>query len=235
MNRFGTFLLATAAFASISLPSAHAADAQIFSGVQASGRGNYFGQVGLVLPFWNQQLGNGFVHRYIVNALTYDYKKGASRIDGESYGGEAALGYQTSNSSGAWGGAYVGVMYQNTELSPMDPDSNAEGSHIGTRFQVEGEMPVAQNFKVGGIASYLTTNDAYWTRARVMYRVWDNIFAGPQAIFSGDSDYNARELGLAVTGFKMTPNSEIGFNAGARKSTDDSAAFTAGVEFSIQF
>jgi hypothetical protein len=175
---------------------------------------NYYAYTGLIAPLLGSDLGNGFVQRYWVDVLGYRYEAN-SQVDANALGVEAALGYQKKFPSG-WGALYFGGRYANTWLSPYDPGNRNGGGHVWAKVQAEAETDLTQSWKVNGIASYIFLASDYWVRGRLMHRLNNGLYTGPEAIIQGDPSYKAWQFGWVLTGFEPFPKSNLGVKAGVR-------------------
>jgi Cellulose biosynthesis protein BcsS len=190
----------------------------------------------VLLPFPGSTLGNGFVHRYWVEWLRYEYLGGPLNqvIEAKAPGAEFALGYQKANPTGYFG-VYAGALYRDTELTPDDPSSKARGEHVRLRLQVEGEHRFQDTWVVNGIASYAFGQDGYWLRGRVLRRVSGHILAGIEGVTQGDPDYEGWAVGAVLTGFEPAPRWNLGFKAGVKKIEGRSSNGYIGIEIAKSF
>jgi hypothetical protein len=215
--------------------AAASAESLFLAGGELSEDGGY-AYAAALLPFPGSTLGNGFVHRYWVEYLQYEYMGGAANqvIEAKAPGFEAALGYQKANPTG-YVGVYAGAFYRDTELSPDDPNSKARGSHLRLRLQVEGEQRFQDTWLVNGIASYVFGQEGYWLRARVLRRVSGALFAGIEGVKQGDPDYEGHQFGAVITGFEPAPRWNLGFKAGVKKIEGRSSNGYVGIELARTF
>jgi hypothetical protein len=195
---------------------------------------NYYSYVGVVAPLMGQNFGNGFLQKYWVDLLGYDYPSGIKTIDASSVGVEAALGYQVEW-QGGWANAYVGARYANTWLSPDNPDSKTRGSQVRAKLQAEAEQTFFTDWKLNTIGSYILESDSYWARVRGLGRVYKEVFTGPELVVQGDPDYRAWQIGWVITGFEVLPKGFLGVKAGARITEHADTGGYAGIEFSKLF
>lgn len=217
--------------------AAQAREIMLLGGAEGGGGGgtsNYYTFVGAVAPLQDKALGTGFVQKYWVDFLGYDYPANGRDVSATAFGAEGSLGYQAGGEKG-WGGAYLGVRYSQTWLSPDQPDSRVRGSQVRPLLQLEGERVLARDWKVNAIGRYTVFSDSYWTRGRIMYRARGEVFTGPELIVHGDPEYRAWQGGWFITGFAPVPKSSIGFKAGFRKVESGDTGAYAGVEFSRRF
>ena len=209
-------LLALSLLLSVISTSALAGEKLFITGAEggAGDTENYYTYAGLIAPVFGDKLGNGLVQRYWIDFFGYSYDTNQT-IDAQAFGLEGALGYQTSGSAG-WAGAYAGLRYNNTSLSPDDPGNRNDGQKVWVKSQLEGQLNLADTWTLGGIASYTFGADAYWMRTRLLYQLKQGLSTGPEAVYMGDPNYRAWQFSWVVTGFKPAPKVEIGIKAGAR-------------------
>jgi hypothetical protein len=206
------------------------AEGLFLAGGEVSKDGDY-AYAAALLPFSGSTLGNGFVHRYWVEWLRYEYVGGPANqsIEAKAPGAEFALGYQKAGPTG-YVGLYAGGLWRDTELSPDDPSSKARGSHLRLRLQIEGESRFQDAWVMNGIASYVVAQEAYWLRARLLRRVSGPIHVGIEGVTQGDPDYEGQQVGLVVTGFEPAPRLNLGFKAGVKKIEGRSSNAYVGIE-----
>jgi hypothetical protein len=222
---------------------AAARDILLFSGVEGGGGGgtsteNYYTYVGVVTPILNKEFGPGFMQKYKVDFLGYSYPIGSGLtsqdVTATAVGVEGSLGYQFGGEHG-WGGGYAGARYSHTWLSPDDPKSEVRGSQLRPLVQLEGERSLNEDWKLNALGNYLFISDAYWARGRVMYRILNKVYTGPEFTAQGDPSYKAWSGGWFLAGFQPMPKSELGFKAGARKVEGGNTGAYLGIEFSHMF
>jgi hypothetical protein len=227
-RRLAVLLLALAS------PAA-SAESLFLTGGEISKDGGYAYAAALV-PFSGSTLGNGFVHRYWVEYLTYEYIGGAANqvIEAKAPGAEFALGYQKASPTGSVG-AFAGAYYKDTELTPDDPTSKVRGSHLRLRLQLEGEHRFQDTWVANGIAAYVLGQEAYWFRARLLRRVNGPIHAGVEGVTQGDPDYQGHQVGLVLTGFEPVRRLSLGFKAGVKKIEGRPSNAYFGIELARPF
>lgn len=221
----------------LSAPPAGAEGILFLTGAEGGGGGgtyNYYTFAGIVAPVVTDSYGNGVVQKHWIEFLGYDYPAGDRDINATAIGLESALGYRNGGEKG-WAGAYAGLHYSNTWLSPDNPESSVRGSQIRPLLQVEGERAVTADWRLNGMARYTFGADSHWGRGRIMYRLYDRVYTGPEFIAHGDADYQAWQGGWFVTGFEPLPGGSIGFKAGVRKIEKAESSAYLGVEFSQMF
>lgn len=227
----------------------HAEGRLLLAGAELRNQGAYYTYLGTILPLpGNNQLGNGWVQRYWLDLFGYNYLKDDVRIDAHARGLEAAIGYQRSPQWGSWG-VYVGLRYQNTSLSPFDPDSKIRGNQLLPKIQGEITVPFASTWQFSGIASYIPTAtdlrtnlnamdtrsiDGYWLRARMLKTLANSHFIGPELIFQGDPNYNATKLGVVYGNITLASKLSMNLRGGYHWQSNHNSPY-AGVEFIYEY
>jgi hypothetical protein len=213
--------------------SAATADDRLFLAGGEVSDGSYYAYTGLVMPAFGRQNGRGFIQRYWLDRLGYEYDTATDRIKASAYGAEAALGWGSSSEKG-WGTVSLGVRYTNTDLSPDDPQATARGDQVGAKFQLEGERQVAEAWRLGGIASYTTEQNGYWARARLMRgQPVGNAF-GVEFIAAGNDEYNSTAEGFVASFHPSQGKWSVALRAGYRQQSGSDGAF-GGLEFGYAF
>ena len=137
-------------------------DKLALAGAEYGGDNAYY-YAGLLAPFPGSNLGNGFVQRYWVDWLRYEYDNSSQTITAKAPGVAVALGYSRSAASGSIS-VYAGPVYRNTNLSPDDPESDVRGAQWGVNLSLQAESRFDERWRANGIASYTTGTASYWTR-----------------------------------------------------------------------
>lgn len=193
----------------------------------------YYGYAGLVVPGPARENGRGFFQRYWLDGLGYEYDGGPGRIKAKAWGGEASLGYGTSNASG-WGSMSLGLRYTDTTLSPDDPTATARGSQTGVKVQLEGETEVAPSWRIGGIASYTSAQNGYWGRLRLTHRTTGSSSVGAEFALNGNDEAQSSAAGLLFSVQPAGSSWSILFKAGYRFDSDADGIY-GGLEFGYGF
>ncbi len=208
-------------------------EVQILGGLEVS-KDAYYAYVGRVAPLPGNQLGNGLVYRLWADWTTYTYEKDNVTYDARVPGAEMALGYQKGQDT-YWWSAYGGLTYHHSHFSPEDPDSDVQGGKLRAKVQIEGEHTLNHHWKLGGIASYILEQEAYWTRIRFARVLASGKRLGLEAISLGDPDYRGHQIGAFLSGLKLHDGINTGVKIGARKIEGFSLAPYLGVEFEYRF
>lgn len=203
------------------------------AGAEYGGDNAYY-YAGLLAPFPGSDLGNGFVQRYWVDWLRYEYDNGNRTVTAKAPGAAVALGYARSGEPGSIS-VYAGPVYRNTNLSPDDPESDVRGAQWGMNLSLQAERKFQERWRANGIASYTTGTASYWTRGRLTRTVYGHHEIGMEAIFHGNHDYTAWQTGLVVLGFEPAPHTSLGFKAGARKTSGENLSGYIGFELARDF
>jgi hypothetical protein len=228
-----TFALAIATGFAFATPQARAADRLLLVGGEIADAA-YYGYAGAVLPLGAREQGRGWFQRYWLDAFGYEYDGGPGRVQADAYGLEAALGYGGSDARGWWG-VSIGLRYTDTSLEPDDVAASARGSQLGGKLQVEAEGEVADEWRVGAIASYSNEQDGYWLRTRLAHGPSSVRAVGLEAIANGNDEADAVAIG-GFTTFQPgdTHTWTIGLKAGFRFQDDADGAY-AGIELGRAF
>ena len=209
------------------IPGQAQADSIWLTGAEAARSSQYL-YLGTVLPLGQHKLGQGWVQRYWVDAIRYEYESGSQTIRARGAGLEAAIGYQFPRPDG-WFSIYGGARWNNTNLSPDDPSNDSRGTHLRPKLQIEGDSALAGVWRINGVASYIFDQKAYWGRLRLAHKPGD-IAWGMEAVRQGDPSYNASQIGVFTDGWRAGETLRMGFKAGVRRSEGENSPY-AGVEF----
>jgi len=175
----------------------------LFSGFDAVSDASYAFQ-GLVVAL-NRDIGrDGFVLRVYGSHVDYEYNTSGvpgGKVDGDGWQGDAMIGYKVSRGN-IWAAAYIGVDYQNYDLTPRDPSATVEGTEWG--FKVAADVATLRGvdatsplyFSLSG--NYSTAFDSYWARARVGVNRGHVTF-GPEGIAMGNEGFDAQRVGAFLT------------------------------------
>ena len=141
---------------------------------------------------------DGFLFRMYGTLAVYNYASSdvpGGNVDGKLWQFDLMPGYQVVRGGATFGG-YVGLDYQDSQLTPNDPTNQLRGTKAGVKvagsFDFEDEkQPIATSFA----AEYSTAFDTYFAELRLGARVCKNLFIGPDGSVDGDTGYNAQRLG----------------------------------------
>jgi len=203
------------------------------AGADYGGENAYY-YVGLLVPFPGSNLGNGFVQRYWVDWLQYEYESNNQTIKAEALGASVALGYGKAAAKGAWS-VYLGPVWRDTSLSPDDRGSDVRGAQWGMSISLQGDRRFGNDWRANGIASFTTSTDSYWTRGRVTKKLPSGYAAGLEAVFHGNDDYSAWQAGAVLLDIQLSPQASMGLKCGARRSSGEDTGAYIGLELARSF
>ncbi len=173
------------------------------------------------------------MQRYWLDWLTYTYDKNAQQIQAQAWGAEAAVGYVLTGREG-WSAFYLGGVLKDTTTSPDDPENVANGTHLRLKLQLEGELS-RERWRIAGIGSYITGQQSYWLRGRVLHKVGDQLWTGPEVIYQGDPTYTRTQIGWVLDGVNVGKGFLLGLKAGVSQNQGQSAHPYAGFEIARWF
>lgn len=172
----------------------------LFSGFDAVKDANYAFQ-GVIVAANRDISRDGIVFRLYGGHVDYEYDTTGvpgGVVDGDGWQGDAMIGYKIGRGHW-WAAAYVGVDYQNHDLTPDDTSNSVRGSEVG--FKVAADVATLRHgtplyFALSG--QYSTAFDSYWTRARVGLNQGHMTF-GPEGIAMGNDAFDAQRVGAFLT------------------------------------
>lgn len=190
---------------------------------------------GIIAPIHSRfgGLGNGFVQRWWVDRVTYSYDNNGQNTQAEQLGAEGSLGYQKSGPWGSWA-MFAGAVYRDTNFSPDAQNNPARGGFVRGRIQVEGERILNQDWRVNINANYVTGQDSYWARGRLLYNLNARRLIGPEVIVLGDPNFQIRQYGGVVMGLNVLSIADVAVRGGAREA-HDGTTFYLGLELARPF
>ncbi|WP_214625345.1 cellulose biosynthesis protein BcsS [Sphingobium nicotianae] len=156
---------------------------------------------------------DGFVLRGDVSGGSYRYDStGFVNVRVGTLDSDVMLGYRKNVGKGAFS-AYVGPSYA-FHHNP-DPAAALRGDEFGAKFLAEYSGSLAQNLEGSLQGSYRTTFSTYSLTGRLLYRVSDSAWIGPQAtLFGNDSPFRESTFGGVLK--INTKFGEIGVSGGYR-------------------
>ena len=192
---------------------------------------SFYSYSGAVISLQRDLSRSGFVFQGFAGYGSYEYDSPGvpgGRVDGDVSQLQASLGYLFVR-PGAAVGIYLGVDYQDHDLTPADPFNSVSGDEVG--FRVGGDVRLIgpqHYFTLEGY--YSTAFDTYWTRARAGVNL-GRFIIGPEGGAMGNDGYDAQRVG-AFTMFKLdflgTKNpAELTINGGYQFVDDDDTGFVA--------
>jgi len=217
-----------------------------FSGSDWARNASYF--YSGVLFALNRDLGrDGVVLRGFAGVPMFEYDNvlvPGGVVDGDGVQGDVMVGYMWHRDLVTFS-AYVGVEYQDYDLTPNDPTSDVNGSEVG--FKVAADLTSVYNspFYFGLSGSYSTAFNTYWTRGRIGYNA-GRFVIGPEVTALGNDGSDAHRVGgFATIRFELSPaiSSEVTGYVGhqfldedkGNSSTHGGEGTYGGVGFSMVF
>jgi Cellulose biosynthesis protein BcsS len=146
----------------------------------------------------------GFTFKLLTGGGLYHYLTGGTSIRGASALYSAMPGWRFKRDRLEIT-AVIGVDLQAHRLTPDDPGNRMRGPHAGVRggfdlwYQPSDHMMIA----AGVSASSIGPN--YWSRVATGWRLFDQVWLGPEALALGGSNYQQFRLGVHATSFKTGP------------------------------
>jgi len=198
------------------------------------GDDNAYYYAGLLVPFPGSDLGNGFVQRYWLDWLEYEYDNATDTVRARAPGASVALGYGRAAAEGAWS-AYLGAVWRDTDLSPDDPGSDVRGTQWGLNIGLQGDRRLGDDWHVNGIASFTTGTSSYWTRGRLTRRLASGYTPGLELVLHGNDDYSAWQAGIVILDIRLAAQTLLGLKGGARKNDSQSTGGYFGIELAHAF
>lgn len=171
----------------------------LFTGIDTREQSAY-GYVGAIHALNRNLALNGFMLRTLAYYNEYDYSSTAvtgGRVDGDLTAFDFVVGYQEYFDRFV-GRAYVGVDYEDHDLSPDNLLDSNRGSEFGVKLRAEAETFYASPFHASLLSSYGTAKERYWVRGRAGYN-FDGIILGPEAVATGNPETDERRLGAFAT------------------------------------
>ncbi len=222
--RTAPVVFAAALAAAAVAPGAMAADALALAGVEVARNAGYV-YVGYLGALPGSTLGNGWVHRQWLDGLQYSYDTTQS-IRARSPGFSTALGYHGGDASVAWG-AYLGLRFADTDLSPDDPGNVNRGFHTRAQAQVEYRVPrVVGGAEFDGLAQWEFGSRSWYARARL-----NGWAVGPELVWKGSPEYHAVQIGATMRLYDTRAGEHLTLKGGLDRQSGRSTGPYLGLEW----
>jgi hypothetical protein len=180
--------------------------------------GSIFGSVNGTMAPAGKLSEDGARIRLEASAGRYRYRSDTvGPVNATQVQGAALLGYSFVTAHASLS-AFVGVDFQNNELSPFDPGNKVSGASTGAKFVVEGNMRPTDKTMLAGYMSYATSFNTYYARLQAGYRVMDRFYVGPEVGLLGNDFFNQWRVGAHLSGFALGP---VKLSASAGYLSDD--------------
>lgn len=182
---------------------------------------------------------DGYLIRASVGYGDFDYNTVAVTglgVDGDAFAADLMGGYQhyfwdnTFRFSG-----FVGIDYQNVDVSPNDPGNTATGSETGVKGLLDLTAMLSENVDMNANVSYSTAFETYYGSATVGYD-FGPLTLGPEITFLGNEEYDQQRFGARVSDINVGNVFGLSLNAGHAEGSgtaDDS--FYAGLTIDRSF
>jgi hypothetical protein len=201
------------------LVSSHAfATDLILSGADTSKNSSYY-YLGYITPLEGSELGKGFVNRFWLDYISYDYASGSNTVQASAPGISYSIGFQKTLDKLSFG-AFLGAEIRRTELSPIDYSNEAEGTKINPLISVEAQNKFSSFSVINFNASLKPNNMGYWTRVSLGFG--DKFKTGPEVSIQGDSTYQTNKYGWFISGIDIGNQISIGGKLGMTKTDNTS-------------
>jgi hypothetical protein len=171
----------------------------VFGGVSVAPY-SVFAYLGGVAPMNGNLTADGFLTRIAggVGGYSYQTLPGVRQAVSQQLG-DAMLGYQL-HFHGARFSAYAGIEMQNHENA--DRAALIRGASIGAKGQLEVYSPVGERFFGFALGSLSSNYRSYYAKAKVGYRITQDISFGPEGMAQGNTEFDQTSVGGAF-GFKL--------------------------------
>jgi len=202
-------------FVALALPISicNAEDSLALAGFESAKNNGYY-YVGFLNAFEGSRIGNGYVQRFWVDYLTYQYNNGTSDINAKAPGLSYSLGYQKSTDTQSWG-AYLGLQGRRTNLTPDDPGNDSRGNQGSLVIALDGRQKIANNLAVEFMGNY-APNTGYWSRARIP--IGSTVKTGPEYVIQGNPNYQNQKIGWFISDIDIGSGFKTGVKAGYSKN-----------------
>lgn len=153
------------------------------------------GWTGLFYAFNRDLTQSGFILRVLGTTGSYDYTDGFTTFDSDYFQGDVMIGYQIVR-GGIDVAAYIGVDYQDYDITPDDPLNEVRGDEVGFKVAVDLESNGASEgpLYVMASGSYSTAFNSYYALGRIGYD-FGRLTIGPEVWALGDDSYDAYRIG----------------------------------------
>lgn len=209
------------------------AEGLYLTGVETSRDASYL-YLGRMASIEHDQLQNGLAYRVWVDQIKYQYSSNGVTHRATAYGIEGGLGDLFTLTPKLSGSGFISLVARNTDISPKDPTSNAQGEKVSIKVQGDLNYRLGEHWLSIINASYTALNQAYWTRLRVMREFSFPLAVGIEVIKQGDATYSIDQVGVALTGLQLG-KAGVGIKAGARRVSGESASPYVGVELGLMY
>lgn len=190
----------------------------------------YFGRIA---SLEHPSLQNGLAWRLWLDRAEYRYESNGRIYRGTATGIEAGIG-TLFGSDPFTGSAFVSLVGRDTRISPGDPGNASQGFHAGLKLQTDLNYRFTRELTGNLGASYMVPGHAYWTRARLMWTLPNQLRLGVEQAWHGDDHYRMRQTGLVLGGMRWG-GADVTLKAGSRHLRGEGSAPYVGIELGWNF
>lgn len=133
---------------------------------------------------------------------SFEYRNDTEKVIGNQQGGSVLVGYEWAETD-IHVAAYIGFNYQNIKLDPVDPSNATAGAGYGLRVVGEIYANPTTYTMASAYGSYSTHSNAYYTRFKAGYALFDRTFIGPEFSMLGDNFYKQWRIGAHISGLTL--------------------------------
>jgi hypothetical protein len=166
----------------------------------------YYSYVGVRHHFSGDLTSDGVIMRATGLYAGYEYDTNAvtsGEVDADVVAFDALIGYQKGFENLTLRG-FVGVDYEDHDLSPENLFDSNSGSDFGVKILGEIETVYASPYYLGLIGSYGSAKERYWSRLRVGHN-FGGFIVGPEGILSGSQESDQQRIGAFATIMELGP------------------------------
>jgi hypothetical protein len=225
-----------AAYDSTSSPALR--QTELFAGVDHAG-GPWALWTGVTLAPFGSIRDEGWRLRAVAGGGRYTFTGQAfgepspSRYQGIHIFADALIGYQMQ--LGPWTAkAFAGIAYKDRVEFSKSTGSVSRVARTGAKLALENWFTLTERAWATLDGNWSSAGQAYWTRGRLGYRIWNDLSIGPEAGASGDDATSRTRFG----GFARYAwdRGEVTLSAGVMQDRDaDRSEPYAAVEFLMRF
>lgn len=227
MNKSIPFKFLLIAILCSSMSAVRASDSIALTGFESAKNNGYY-YLGFLNAFDGSRLGNGYVQRFWVDYLTYQYSNGSADINAKAPGLAYSLGYQKTTDQYNWG-AYLGIQGRRTNLTPDDPGNDSRGNRGAAVVAIEGRYKPTDFIAAELMANY-AANTGYWSRARIP--IGTQVKTGPEYSIQGNPSYQNQKIGWFVSDIDLGSGFKTGGKVGYSKNNGLGGSIYFGLELS---
>lgn len=143
-------------------------------------------------------------YEYTTSATTTPVVAAAKKIRADQIEGAALAGYEWVGPDTKIAG-FLGLSLRNTTLSAIDPLNQVQGTSFGVKAAIDYYARPSEKIMVAAYGSITTNNKAYFGRVKAGYRVFGDIYVGPELAVLGNDFFKQWRLGAHLSGLQLGP------------------------------